>query len=123
MSTNNTSLTAKEQAALAGLEARAASDDPRLSAHLRGRNRWEMAAQARLALERVNTRLVAVVGLVLGLVLVVAGLAVSLIVSIVGLAVMTVGLAAMVRTIERYRARLMLERAAEAGPVDPDLGI
>ncbi len=109
-------LSAQERAALAGLEARAETDDPRLASHLRGQvsvpgrvrvtippGLWAWAAH-------VNLWLVGPVLAVLGLIGLLVGVAVSPVVGVLGAVAAAGGLVMLATAIER---RLVASRATK----------
>jgi hypothetical protein len=99
---DDASLTDKERAALASLEAVAAAEDPQLARRLRGANRLRLIAPH---VPRIPTWLQspwwAIPLLVAGLALVVVGLSTTVALSVIGSAMMAGGLFILARLVER----------------------
>jgi hypothetical protein len=89
---DDASLTAKERAALASLEAMAAAEDPQLASRLRGSRRLRLFTQLPAIPTWLRSTWWGVPALVVGLALVVLSLSVSVVLGIFGAALAGVGL-------------------------------
>ena len=98
---DDASLTAKERAALASLEAVAAAEDPQLASRLRGSRRLHVFARMPAIPTWLRSTWWGVPALVVGLVLVVLSLSVSVVLGIVGLVLAGAGLGMVVRIVDR----------------------
>jgi hypothetical protein len=107
---DDASLTARERAALARLEATAAAEDPQLASRLRGSSRLRLLTRVPAVPGWVRSRWWGVPALVLGLVLVVLSVSLGLAVGIIGAALCVAGLWLVVGMVER---RWMRGRTSE----------
>jgi hypothetical protein len=116
---DDATLSAQERAALAGLEARAEADDPKLAAQLSGhggRPSWLRVPGFGVAVRlnfRPNPLIAGPLLGVLGVVGLVLGLAISLVISVAGLVALTGGLLLMAGV---ARSRVAKRRNREQGP-------
>src|SRR3984957_3135722 len=112
---DDATLSPQERAALAGLEARAAADDPALAASLRGTDRFKLTVPSWLP-PLVGQLWVGPVLLVAGILLTLLSLSVSLVLGIFGALVMAAGIASLGHAASRRLA------ARGAAPDDDDDG-
>jgi hypothetical protein len=98
---DDASLTAKERAALASLEATAAAEDPQLASRLRGSSRLRLLTRLPAVPSWVRSSWWGIPALVLGLVLVVLSLSVGLPLGLVGAGLAGAGLWLVVGIVDR----------------------
>jgi hypothetical protein len=98
---DDASLTAKERAALASLEAVAAAEDPQLASRLRGSSRWHWLTRLPAIPVWVRSSWWGVPALVIGLALIVLSLGVGLALGLLGAAMAAAGLWLVVGLIDR----------------------
>jgi hypothetical protein len=89
---DDASLTDRERAALASLEAVAAAEDPQLAKRLRGTNRLHLTARLPSVPAWLQSRWMAAPLLLVGLILVLLGLATTFVLSILGVLLTAAGL-------------------------------
>jgi len=95
------SLTAKERAALASLEATAAAEDPQLASRLRGSRRLRLFTRMPAIPTWLRSMWWGVPVLAVGLALVILSLSVNLVLGFVGVALAGAGLWMVVRIVDR----------------------
>jgi hypothetical protein len=98
---DDASLTAKERAALASLEAIAAAEDPQLASRLRGSSHWRWLTRLPAIPDWVRSSWWGVPALVIGLALIVLSLSVGLALGLLGAAMAAAGLWLVVGMIDR----------------------
>jgi hypothetical protein len=95
------SLTAKERAALASLEAMAAAEDPQLASRLRGSRRLRVFTRLPAIPAWLRSTWWGVPALVVGLALIVLSLSVSVVLGLVGVALAAAGLWMVIQVVDR----------------------
>jgi hypothetical protein len=98
---DDASLSAKERAALASLEAMAASEDPQLANRLRGSRRFRLFTRMPAIPVWLRSAWWGIPALVVGLALVILSLSISVVLGVVGAVLAAAGLVLVVKMVDR----------------------